>query len=84
MKKSPNGLIPARGFLESGMAPRSSFNDWSNPEDIIVIDDDGTEVPHRSLRTPMSTYQKHVRYAVFEFQELLDSSSISSGPYISE
>ena len=79
MKKSPNGLVPARGFLESGMAPRPSFNDSSNPDDIVVVNDDGSEVPHRSLRTPVSTYQKHVRYAVFEFQELLDSSSISSG-----
>ncbi|KAF6218961.1 hypothetical protein HO133_005505 [Letharia lupina] len=78
MKKSPNGFVPARGFLESGMAPRPSFNDFSNPDDIVVVVDDGTEVSHRSLRTPISTYQKHVRYAVFEFQELLDSSSISS------
>lgn len=78
MKRSPNGFVPARGFLESGMAPRPSFNDFSNPDDIVIVVDDGTEVSHRSLRTPVSTYQKHVRYAVFEFQELLDSSSISS------
>ena len=82
MKKSPNGFVPARGFLESGMAPRPSFNDSSNPDDIDVVDDDGIEISHRSLRTPVSTYQKHVRYAVFEFRELLDSSSISSGSYI--
>lgn len=84
MKKSPDGLIPARGFLESGMAPRPSFNDLSNPDDIVVVNDDGSEISHRSLRTPVSTYQKHVRYAVFEFQELLDSSSISSGSSIPE
>ena len=78
MKRSPNGFVPARGFLESGMAPRPSFNDGSNPDDIVVVIDDGTQVCHRSLRTPSSTYQKHVRYAVFEFQELLDSSSIDA------
>lgn len=78
MKKSPNGFVPARGFLESGMARRPSFNDGTILDDIVVVVDDGTEVPHRSLRTPISTYQKHVRYAVFEFQELLDSSSIDS------
>ncbi|CAF9936672.1 MAG: hypothetical protein ALECFALPRED_006945 [Alectoria fallacina] len=78
MKRSPNGFIPARGFLQSGMAPRPSFNDGSNPDDIVVVVDDGTKVFHRSLRTPISTYQKHVRYAVFEFQELLDSSSIDA------
>lgn len=84
MKRSPNGLVPARGFLESGMAPRPSFNDGSNLDDIVVVADDGTKVSHRSLRTPISTYQKHVRYAVFEFQELLDSSSIDASTYISE
>ena len=78
MKRSSNGFVPARRFLESGMAPRPSFNDSSNPDDIIVVDDDGNEMLHRSLRTPISTYQKHVRYAVFEFPELLDSSSISN------
>lgn len=82
MKRSPNGFVPARGFLESGMAPRPSFNDGSNCGDIVVVVDDGNEVSHRSLRTPISTYQKHVRYAVFEFEELLDSSSIDAGTYI--
>ena len=78
MRRSPNGFVPARGFLDSGMAPRPSFNDGSSCGDIVVVVDDGTEVFHRSLRTPISTYQKHVRYAVFEFQELLDSSSIDA------
>ena len=31
-----------------------------------------------SLRTPPSTYSNHIRYSVYEFPELLDSSSISS------
>jgi len=31
MKSSPEGLVPARGFLQAGMAPRPSFNDGSNP-----------------------------------------------------
>ena len=29
MKTSPEGLVPARGFLDAGMAPRPSFNDGS-------------------------------------------------------
>ena len=78
MKRSANGFIPARGFLESCMAPRPSFNDCSHPSDIEVITDDGTSHPHKSLRTPISTYQKHVRYVCFEFDELLDSSSINA------
>lgn len=31
-----------------------------------------------SLRTPPSTYSRHVRYTLFEFPVLLDSSSVSS------
>ena len=60
------------------MAPRPSFNDLSNPADINVINDEGGPQPHKSLRTPVSRYQKHVRYACFEFDELLDSSSINA------
>lgn len=31
MRQSPAGLVPARGFLKEGMAPRPTFNDGSNP-----------------------------------------------------
>lgn len=27
MKEGPEGLVPARGFLEEAMRPRPSFND---------------------------------------------------------
>lgn len=82
MKRSPNGFIPARGFLESGLEPRPSFNDGSEPDNIQVVVDENVERPHRSLRTPISSYEKHVRYAVFEFEELLDSSSINANGWI--
>ncbi|KAL8975677.1 MAG: hypothetical protein Q9197_000091 [Variospora fuerteventurae] len=78
MRKSPDGLVPARGFLDAGMAPRPSFNDGSDPRDIEVVVGHGLLKPHRSLRTPISTYEKYVRYAVFEFDRLLDSSSIDA------
>ncbi|KAL9018907.1 MAG: hypothetical protein Q9185_003819 [Variospora sp. 1 TL-2023] len=78
MRKSSDGLVPARGFLDAGMAPRPSFNDGSDPRDIEVVVGHGLLKPHRSLRTPISTYEKHVRYAVFEFDRLLDSSSIDA------
>ena len=77
MKQSPDGLIPSRGFLEAGMEPRPSFNDGSKPIHINVVTDDGLGEPYRSLRCPISRYHKHVRYAVYEFEELLDSSSIN-------
>ncbi|KAL9598291.1 MAG: hypothetical protein Q9219_004592 [cf. Caloplaca sp. 3 TL-2023] len=78
MKRSPDGFVPARGFLESGMAPRPSFNDGSEPREVGIIVSDGSQIPFRSLRTPISTYEKHVRYAVYEFDRLLDSSSIDA------
>lgn len=78
MKKSPNGLVPARGFLETAMQPRSEFNDQSKPDPIDVKYDDHKTQQARSLRTPVSEYGKQVRYAVLEFEELLDSSSIDA------
>ena len=78
MKKSPDGLVPARGFLRSGMAPRPSFNDGSPAKQVRVMANDHTDTLLPSLRTPISLYKKHVRYAVLEFEQLLDSSSINA------
>ena len=78
MKRGINGFIPARGFLESGMAPRPSFNDASPRKHIQIMTDDQVAKSLPSLRTPMSLYGKHVRYSVLEFDVLLDSSSINS------
>lgn len=78
MKHSPNGFIPARGFLDACLAPRPSFNDGSAPREIPIFTSSGNTTFLRSLRTPPSQYKKHVRYAVLEFKELLDSSSIDA------
>ncbi len=78
MKQSPNGFIPARGFLDSCLAPRPSFNDGSVLREVPTLTPDGTSARLSSLRTPISAYHKHVRYAVLEFEELLDSSSIDA------
>lgn len=40
--------------------------------------DTSTRTLYPSLRTPPSTYSRHVRYTLYEFPTLLDSSSISS------
>lgn len=81
MKQSPNGLVPARGFLASCLAPRPSFNDGSSPREIPSVrmaSSVESEQLLPSLRTPLSAYSKHVRYAVLEFERLLDSSSIDA------
>lgn len=62
MRRSPEGLVPERGFLENAMAPRPEFNDGldHNPVDVRTND---THPPKklRSLRTPLSAYGKRVR-----------------------
>lgn len=79
MRRSEDGLVPARGFLKAGLAPRPCFNDGSYPEPLeIVVDDKGTRRAVQSLRTPISTYDRRVRYCVLEFDTLLDSSSIDA------
>lgn len=62
MKRSPDGLIPERGFLEKAMAPRPEFNDGlvHNPLDVSTSDAEPLTTL-RSLRTPVSAYGKRVR-----------------------
>ncbi|KAI1849397.1 hypothetical protein JX265_008551 [Neoarthrinium moseri] len=72
-----SGLAPVDGFLENAMAPRPSFNDRSEKVKLSAIKD-GEKVLLDSLRTPPSSYSRHVRYSALEFSPLLDSSSISS------
>ncbi|KAF2095984.1 asparaginase-domain-containing protein [Rhizodiscina lignyota] len=79
MRRSEDGFVPAKGFLRSGLAPRPSFNDGTYPEPLeIIIDDNGTRKAVQSLRTPLSAYERRVRYCVQEFDPLLDSSSIDA------
>ncbi|KAI9753432.1 MAG: hypothetical protein M1835_000994 [Candelina submexicana] len=60
------------------MAPRPSFNDGSRPEAIDAMDCNDEKKSLPSLRTPISTYERRIRYVVLEFDELLDSSSIDA------
>ena len=42
------------------------------------MENESDSIEIKSLRTPISAYQKRVRYAVLEFEHLLDSSSIDA------
>lgn len=65
--------------MKSGLAPRPAFNDGSYPEPLeIVTDDTGTRKAVQSLRTPLSSYSRRVRYSILEFEHLLDSSSVDA------
>ena len=62
MTRSPEGLVPARGFLENCLAPRVELNDGLAHDPIDVKETDtAAPCPYRSLRTPVSTYGKQVR-----------------------
>ncbi|KAK3067214.1 hypothetical protein LTR53_016043 [Teratosphaeriaceae sp. CCFEE 6253] len=78
MQPSEGGLAPATGFLDAGMAPRPSFNDGSGWKELNAFTDTDVPTSLQSLRTPISRYGKHIRYAVLEFEQLLDSSSIDA------
>ncbi|KAK2784189.1 hypothetical protein FQN52_009131 [Onygenales sp. PD_12] len=79
MRRSDSGFIPARGFQKAALEPVPTFNDRSNPEPVdVIVNNSGERRSHASLRTPPSAYGTSVRYAVFEFEELLDSSSIDA------
>lgn len=82
MRQSPMGFVPARGFQDHCLAPMPAFNDRSPSitKDVVVnTESSGREtVTHPSLRTPPTAYGRRVRYTVYEFEELLDSSSIDA------
>ncbi|KAI1371547.1 asparaginase-domain-containing protein [Hypoxylon crocopeplum] len=77
MQPSAGGLVPVDGFLDNAMALRPSFNDMSERVPLSAVKD-GVKVTIDSLRTPPSSYSRHIRYGALEFSPLLDSSSISS------
>jgi len=77
MQPSASGLVPVEGFLETAMASRPSFNDQSERVPLSAVQD-GNKVSIPSLRTPPTSYSKHIRYGALEFSPLLDSSSISN------
>ncbi|CCX34481.1 asparaginase-domain-containing protein [Pyronema domesticum] len=78
MKRSENGYIPARGFLDSCLKPRPSFNDGSPTKQVPVAVEEGKVEMVDTLRTPPSKYSRSIRYAGLEFDPLLDSSSINA------
>ncbi|RYP11772.1 hypothetical protein DL765_007614 [Monosporascus sp. GIB2] len=68
-----------------GMEKRDEDQAWrnrhdANPKPAVPLSaiKDGARITIDSLRTPPSSYSKHIRYGALEFSPLLDSSSISS------
>ena len=68
MERSPNGLVPARNFVDRCMAVRPEFNDASDAVHMEARTQDGDRVVSKqlkSLRTPLSAYGKRIRYVLF-------------------
>jgi len=81
--KSASGLVPAGNFLETCMACRPSFNDGSPPTTLpIITDANDTTLPHKALTTPTSEYGRRIRYCVYEFSPLLDSSAVDADVWL--
>ncbi|KAL7925300.1 asparaginase domain-containing protein [Trichoderma austrokoningii] len=81
MQEGPDGLAPSDGFLESAMAPRTVFNDNSEPSVKLQARRNNQLIQLDSLRTPPTAYHRHIRYSVMEFTPLLDSSNISAADW---
>ena len=74
----------------SPLSPLQASRDTKQPPLLLTISAvgipayrNGQLVTLDSLRTPMTAYQRHVRYAIVEFAPLLDSSSISAQDWAS-
>ncbi|GAO52730.1 hypothetical protein G7K_6800-t1 [Saitoella complicata NRRL Y-17804] len=87
MARSPNGYAPVPNYLESKLAGHTEFNDPEylasmkirdgEEETFRVVKPDGRVERKRVLCTPESAYGKRVMYSILEYDELLDSSSIT-------
>ncbi|RCI07487.1 hypothetical protein L249_4516 [Ophiocordyceps polyrhachis-furcata BCC 54312] len=81
MQPGPDGLTPSDGFLEKALAPRLSFNDMSGLQVQLQAFRNGRSVSLPSLRTPPTEHKRHIRYAVVEFDPLVDSSCIDASDW---
>ena len=82
MVPSSVGLVPSPDFLATHLRPRPSFNYTSSnlprSPPLVSYTPDGVATTNPSLRTPLSSDNRHVLYTVHELSPLLDSSSIAS------
>ena len=80
MQDSPDGLIPTRDFVDNCLRPSSDFNDGSVLESIPVANEYGGIGSAMTLRAPPRIDgAPRYKYSVFEFAELIDSSSMDGG-----
>ena len=82
MQNSPDGLVPTRDFVSNCLSPSPDFNDGSLYENTTVTDEHGDEGTAQTLRAPPRTPGAlRYKYSVFEFAELIDSSSMDGNQW---
>ena len=77
MVDSPDGLVPASNFIDNCLRPSSDFNDGTLAETTPVTDEQGDAAIGSTLRAPpRNNNTPRCKYTVFEFANLIDSSSM--------
>jgi lysophospholipase len=49
MRRSENGYVPAKGFMDACLKPRPSFNDASPTKQVPVVQEDGSTLMTNTL-----------------------------------
>ena len=82
MQDSPDGLIPTRDFVGNCLKPSQDFNDGSLYEHSFVTNEYGRHGIATTLRAPpRNSDSPTYKYSVFEFAELIDSSSMDGATW---
>ncbi|KAK3714802.1 hypothetical protein LTR37_007537 [Vermiconidia calcicola] len=82
MQDSPDGLVPTRDFVDNCLRPSSYFNDGSLFNSTPVTNEHGKGATATTFRAPpRSTDGSRFKYSVFEFSELIDSSSMDGSQW---
>lgn len=77
MQDSPDGLVPTRDFVQNCLQPSPDFNDGSLRNQTPVINEHGGTGIATTLRAPpRNPTSPSYKYSVFEFENLIDSSSM--------
>lgn len=82
MKPTPSGYEPFKGFLSSVLSRSTTFHDVSKPCKKVKAVRHTGEVELDAYYLPPSAYGDHIKYAILEYETLLDSSSIQFQDWI--
>lgn len=82
MKPTSSGYEPCKGFLSSVLYKSSTFNDASKSCSKLKAVRHTGEVELDGYQLPQSSYGGPIKYAILEYETLLDSSSIQFADWI--